>query len=96
MPQDNSGPANTLLTIPRFLSRMANRFDPPTAARPDTSWHDDMVRQATRSVQARQDAERAAAAAAATAAPAAPAPNTVKRTPKRTPTRTPARTAARR
>lgn len=91
MPQDNSGPANTLLTIPRFLSRMANRFDPPTAARPDTSWHDDMVRQATRSVQARQDAERAAAAAAA-----APAPNTVKRTPKRTPTRTPARTAARR
>ena len=91
MLQDNSGPANTLLTIPRFLSRMANRFDPPTAARPDTSWHDDMVRQATRSVQARQDAERAAAAAAA-----APAPNTVKRTPKRTPTRTPARTAARR
>ena len=81
MPQDNNGPADTLLTIPRILGRLANRYDPPTAARPDTSWHDDMVRQATRSFQARQDAERAAAAATA------PAPNTVKRTPKRTPAR---------
>jgi len=85
MPQDNNGPADTLLTIPRMLARLANRYDPPTAARPDTSWHDDMVRQATRSFQARQDAERAAAAAAS--APAVPASSTVKRTPKRTPAR---------
>jgi hypothetical protein len=82
MPQDNSGPANTLLTIPRFLGRMANRFDPPTAARVDPSWHADKVQEANRSFQQRADAERAAAAAAS-----APAPNTVKRVAKRTPAR---------
>lgn len=82
MPQDSSGSANTLLSIPRALGRLANRFDPPTPARADPSWHNDMVQQATRSVQARQEAERAAAAATA-----APAPNTVKRVPKRTPAR---------
>jgi hypothetical protein len=83
MPQDSSGPASTLLTIPRILGRLGNRFDPPAPARIDPSWHNDMVQQANRSFQARQDAERAAAAAAATA----PAPNTVKRVPKRTPAR---------
>lgn len=80
MPQDNSGPANTLTTIPRILGRLANRFDPPAAGRADPSWHSDMVQQANRSFQARQEAERAAAASA-------PAPNTVKRVPKRTPAR---------
>ena len=82
MPQDASGPASTLLTIPRFLGRLGNRFDPPTPARVDPSWHSDMVRQANRSFQARQEAERAAAATAS-----APAPNTAKRVLKRTPAR---------
>lgn len=82
MPQDSSGPANILTTIPRFLGRMANRYDPPTPARVDPSWHDDMVRDAMRTFQQRADAERAAAAAAT-----APAPSTTKRTPKRTPAR---------
>jgi hypothetical protein len=80
--QDSSGPASNLLTIPRILGRLANRYDPPAPGRADPSWHSDMVQQANRSFQARQDAERAAAAAAT-----APAPNTVKRTPKRTPAR---------
>lgn len=82
MPQDNSGPANILTTIPRILGRLGNRFDPPAPARVDPSWHNGMVQDAMRMFQQRADVERAAAAAAS-----APAPNTVKRVVKRTPAR---------
>lgn len=59
----------------------------------DTSWHNEMLRNAMRSAQIRQDADRAAAAAAAASA-ASPTP--ARRIVKRTPTRTPARSTARR
>jgi hypothetical protein len=84
MPQQDNPAADTLLAIPRMLGRIGNRYDPPAPARVDPSWHNDMVQQANRSFQARQDAERAAAAAAA-AAPAAA--RSAKRVPKRTPAR---------
>ena len=79
----------------RAVTGAVNRLPDPPRGAVDTSGHDEMVRQAMRSFQARQDAERAAAAAA-TAAPAAAPVTPARRIVKRTPTRTPARAASRR
>lgn len=61
-------------------------------ARPDTSWHDEMVRDANRSFLRQAEADRAAQAAAAAAK--TPAKTPVKRNPKRVPTRAMLRSAA--
>ena len=78
----------------RAVTGAVNKLPDPPRGNVDPSWHNEMVRQAMRSAQARQDADRASAAAA-TAAPAAAA-TPARRIVKRTPVRTSARTAARR
>lgn len=74
-------PAQSILNWRDKLIDLARRIesrDGPVGQRPDTSWHDEMVRQANRGFQQR-------AAAAQAAVPAAKTPQ--KRVPKRTPMR---------
>lgn len=101
MPQDY-GPAQPLVSTLRTWERRLNpaewisRSTPATPARPDTSWHDEMVRKATESFT-RNPSPRAEQQ---TPVAYVPPPTTPKRVPKRTtpvrtPPRTPPRTGAR-
>ena len=74
-----SSPGSPLIDMARKIGDAYNRWNsPPT--RDDPAYHAEMLRQANRSFQQRQDADRAAAAASPDASPA-------KRVPKRTPAR---------
>ena len=86
---DASGLTQGARRLADTVSGYINRIPTPSMRRPDTSWHDDMVRRANEAF--RQQAEREAAARAAGAAASSRQP--VKRTP---PKRTPPRPAAKR
>ena len=46
----NTGPAEPILTIPRTMTRLYDRYN-QDPKKPDTSWHDEKVRQANQSFQ---------------------------------------------
>ena len=53
----NTGPAEPILTIPRTMTRLYDRYN-QDPKKPDTSWHDEKVRQANQSFQPKSVVKR--------------------------------------